>query len=194
MSTRRSFTWALPEWPQGTGCDPVYADSNSARPTKVCREFVQRPGRESLKLATPVRVRHSLPCFEIFQRVRLVAGPMVLNHQATVRFGYPLPKVCSRRSTGQDTRLRTERFASSNPAASASFRPCSADGQRGCFRSNRPGVRITPRSPDLRGGGRLDMHPAVYRDEAGSIPVCRARVMRLSSSDQDRRLYRWTRV
>jgi hypothetical protein len=121
VSTRRSFTWALPEWPQGTGCDPVYADSNSARPTKVCREFVQRPGRESLKLATPVRVRHSLPCFEIFQRVRLVAGPMALNHQATVRFGYPLPGVCSRRSTGQDTRLRTERFASSNLAASASF-------------------------------------------------------------------------
>ena len=27
----------------------------------------------------------------------------------------------------------------------------------------------------MRGGGRLDMHSAVYRDEAGSIPVCRAR-------------------
>ena len=87
--------------------------------------------------------------------------------------------LCGRRSTGQDTALRTQRREGSNPSARTIF-GLSLNWTGHIPPKDAIRVRI-PAGRHLRGGDRLVRYSAVYGAYAGSIPVRRAKLFPASS-------------
>jgi hypothetical protein len=156
--------------------------------------------RWSLKPATDVRFVHSLP-----QRDRSAAR--ISGSDPEDSGSNPLP-AANKFHAGvvqldQDTRLRTERLEGSNPSARTISAPRPKDQGTALRRlesafespgaDHHVGQAVTdcPRPSEarrifLRAGDRVARCPAVYRVEAGSIPVPRAKFFVMGQSTTGR--------